>query len=230
MSAIAIIPARGGSKRIPRKNIKPFHGQPMIGHSITAALESGLFARVVVSTDDDEIAEVAQACGAEVPFLRPAELASDHAGTVPVVQHALEALAVDVEFVCCLYAAAPFASATRLREGLALLRARPDMAFVFTVTEFASPIQRALRLTATGGVESLYPEYRQTRTQDLAPAYHDAGQFYWGRRELWRAGAALHAAHSLPLVLPRREVVDIDTPEDWALAERLYGELHGRKC
>lgn len=229
MSAIAIIPARGGSKRIPRKNLKAFHDRPMIGHSITAALDSGLFERVVVSTDDREIADVAKAFGAEVPFMRPAELANDHAGTVPVIQHALQALAADVEFVCCLYAAAPFTNAARLREGLELLRTRPDMDFVFTVTEFASPVQRALRLTTTGGVEALYPEYRQTRTQDLEPAYHDAGQFYWGRREPWRAGAALHAAHSLALVLPRRTVVDIDTPEDWIHAERLYGELHGRR-
>lgn len=228
MSAIAIIPARGGSKRIPRKNIKPFHGQPMIGHSITAALESGLFERVVVSTDDHEIAEVAQACGAEVPFIRPAALADDHTGTVEVIQHAVAFLREQGEvfaYACCLYATAPFVTAADLARGLELLAARPDKAYAFTVTDYAAPVQRALRLRPDGGVESLHPEFYQARSQDLEPAFHDAGQFYWGRVAAWQEGAPLHASHSLPLRLPRYRVQDIDTPEDWQRAELLYDVL-----
>lgn len=228
MTAIAIIPARGGSKRIPRKNIKTFHGRPMIAYSIRAALDSGLFARVIVSTDDAEIAEVARACGAEVPFMRPAALADDHAGTAEVIQHAVGSLCEQGEvftYACCLYATAPFVTPEYLARGLELLEEHPDKAYAFTVTDFASPVQRALRLRADGGVESLYPEFYETRSQDLEPAFHDAGQFYWGRTEAWEQGAPLHAPHSLPVRLPRHRVQDIDTPEDWQRAELLYEAL-----
>lgn len=228
MTAIAIIPARGGSKRVPRKNIKAFHGRPMIAHSIQAALESGLFARVVVSTDDGEIAEVARSWGAEVPFVRPATLADDHAGTVEVIQHAVAALreqGEDFAYACCLYATAPFVTPADLARGLEALDDHTDKAYAFTVTDYASPVQRALRLRPDGGVESLYPEFYETRSQDLEPAFHDAGQFYWGRTEAWAQGAPLHASHSLPIRLPRHRVQDIDTPEDWQRAELLYGAL-----
>lgn len=228
MTAIAIIPARGGSKRIPRKNIKTFHGRPMIAYSIRAALDSGLFARVIVSTDDAEIAEVARAYGAEVPFMRPAALADDHAGTVEVIQHAVGFLREQGEvftYACCLYATAPFVTPADLARGLELLEECPGKAYAFTVTDFASPVQRALRLRADGGVESLYPEFYETRSQDLEPAFHDAGQFYWGRTEAWEQGAPLHAPHSLPVRLPRHRVQDIDTPEDWQRAELLYEAL-----
>ncbi|MXS19952.1 pseudaminic acid cytidylyltransferase [Pseudomonas oryzihabitans] len=228
MTAIAIIPARGGSKRIPHKNIKAFHGRPMIAYSIQAALESGLFARVVVSTDDTEIAEAARGCGAEVPFLRPAALADDHAGTVGVIQHAVGVLreqGEDFAYACCLYATAPFVTLADLARGLELLENHPDKAYAFTVTDYASPVQRALRLRPEGGVESLYPEFHETRSQDLEPAFHDAGQFYWGRTEAWAQGAPLHAPHSLPVRLPRHRVQDIDTLEDWQRAELLYGAL-----
>lgn len=170
MSRVAIIPARGGSKRIPRKNIKLFQGQPMIAYPIRAALLSGLFDRVIVSTDDEEIASVARELGAEVPFMRPAALADDHAGTVAVIQHALRELAATgdhPEYTCCLYATAPFVLPEKLREGFELLAARPDKDFAFTVSDYAAPVQRALRVNADGGVESLYPEYQQTRSQDL---------------------------------------------------------------
>ncbi|WP_278441979.1 pseudaminic acid cytidylyltransferase [Pseudomonas oryzihabitans] len=236
MTAIAIIPARGGSKRVPRKNIKAFHGRPMIAYSIQAALESGLFARVVVSTDDTEIAEVARSWGAEVPFVRPAELADDHAGTVEVIQHAVAALreqGEDFAYACCLYATAPFVTPADLARGLGALEDHPDKAYAFTVTDYASPVQRALRLRPDGGVESLYPEFYETRSQDLEPAFHDAGQFYWGRTEAWAQGAPLHAPHSLPVRLPRHRVQDIDTAEDWRRAELLYGALLtdlGRSC
>ncbi len=228
MTAIAIIPARGGSKRVPRKNIKAFHGRPMIAHSIQAALESGLFARIVVSTDDAEIAEVARSWGAEVPFLRPAELADDHAGTVEVIQHAVAALleqGEDFAYACCLYATAPFVTPADLARGLEILEGHPDKAYAFTVTDYASPVQRALRLRPDGGVESLYPEFYETRSQDLEPAFHDAGQFYWGRTEAWAQGAPLHAPHSLPIRLPRHRVQDIDTPEDWRRAEVMFAAL-----
>ncbi|KTT43928.1 NeuA, partial [Pseudomonas oryzihabitans] len=165
MSAVAIIPARGGSKRIPRKNIKPFHGRPMLSYSVQAALDSGLFARVIVSTDDAEIAAVAQAWGAEVPFIRPAELADDHAGTVEVIQHAVTCLREQdqaLAYACCLYATAPFVTAADLARGLELLEANPDKAYAFTVTDYASPVQRALRLRPDGGVESLYPQFYDT--------------------------------------------------------------------
>ncbi|WP_288474623.1 pseudaminic acid cytidylyltransferase [uncultured Pseudomonas sp.] len=228
MTAIAIIPARGGSKRVPRKNIKAFHGRPMIAHSIQAALESGLFARVVVSTDDGEIAEVARSWGAEVPFVRPATLADDHAGTVEVIQHAVAALreqGEDFAYACCLYATAPFVTPADLARGLEALDDHPDKAYAFTVTDYASPVQRALRLRPDGGVESLYPEFYETRSQDLEPAFHDAGQFYWGRTEAWAQGAPLHAPHSLPIRLPRHRVQDIDTPEDWRRAEVMFAAL-----
>lgn len=228
MSAVAIIPARGGSKRIPRKNIKAFHGRPMLAHSIQAALDSGLFARIVVSTDDAEIAAVAQAWGAEVPFMRPAALADDHAGTVEVIQHAVSLLRAQGDafaYACCLYATAPFVTTADLAKGLKLLEAHPDKAYAFTVTDYASPVQRALRLRPDGGVESLYPQFYETRSQDLEPAFHDAGQFYWGRLAAWEQGAPLHATHSLPVRLPRHRVQDIDTPEDWQRAELLYGSL-----
>ncbi|MCP1615558.1 N-acylneuraminate cytidylyltransferase [Pseudomonas sp. SLBN-26] len=228
MSRVAIIPARGGSKRIPRKNIKLFQGQPMIAYPIRAALLSGLFDRVIVSTDDEEIASVARELGAEVPFMRPAALADDHAGTVAVIQHAVAELAAagqQPELVCCLYATAPFVQADSLQAGLDLLLQHPDAHYAFTVTDFASPVQRALRLTAEGGVESLYPQFRETRSQDLEPAYHDAGQFYWGRTEAWTRGEPIHAAHSRSLVLPRFLVQDIDTPDDWHRAELMYTAL-----
>lgn len=228
MSKVVIIPARGGSKRVPRKNIRLFQGQPMIAYSIRAALACGLFERVVVSTDDAEIADVALGLGAEVPFVRPASLADDHTGTVEVIQHALRELAAAgyrPDYACCLYATAPFVLPEKLVEGFELLASRPDKDFAFTVTDYAAPVQRALRVSADGGVGSLYPEYQQTRSQDLECAYHDAGQFYWGRAAAWAEGKSLHGPHSLPLVLPRYLVQDIDSPDDWHHAELMYATL-----
>lgn len=221
---ICVIPARGGSKRIPRKNIKLFAGQPMIAHSIRAAQASGVFERIVVSTDDAEIAEIARQQGAETPFVRPPELANDHAGTMEVVQHAIARL-IDLgakpEHVCCLYATAPFVTGELICRGWAALQAG-DHAYAFTVATFGFPIQRALRLTAHGGLAPMYPEYRLTRSQDLEEAYQDAGQFYWGRTSAWQAGEILYSPASCPVLVPRHLVQDIDTPEDWARAEWLY--------
>ncbi|UZE07840.1 pseudaminic acid cytidylyltransferase [Pseudomonas corrugata] len=226
MNAIAIIPARGGSKRIPRKNLKLFDGVPMIVRSIRTALESGVFDEVVVSTDDENIAELARAHGAQVPFMRPAALADDFTGTAAVIAHALGELQGEaLDFVCCIYATAPLLQARFLRQGLELLRGNPDKSFAFSVTGFGFPVQRALSLDEQGALTPLYPQFRDTRSQDLPEAFQDAGQFYWGRREAWLRGDTLFSPNSLPVILPRYLVQDIDTPEDWARAEYLYTAL-----
>ncbi|MDU9020885.1 pseudaminic acid cytidylyltransferase [Pseudomonas corrugata] len=226
MNAIAIIPARGGSERIPRKNLKLFDGVPMIVRSIRTALESGVFDEVVVSTDDENIAELARAHGAQVPFMRPAALADDFTGTAAVIAHALGELQGEaLDFVCCIYATAPLLQARFLRQGLELLRGNPDKSFAFSVTGFGFPVQRALTLDEQGALTPLYPQFRDTRSQDLPEAFQDAGQFYWGRREAWLRGDTLFSPNSLPVILPRYLVQDIDTPEDWARAEYLYTAL-----
>jgi N-acylneuraminate cytidylyltransferase len=226
LSAIAIIPARGGSKRIPRKNLKLFDGVPMIVRSIRTALESALFDAVIVSTDDEEIAEVAKAHGAQVPFLRPAALADDFTGTAAVIAHALVELRErSFDLACCIYATAPLLQARFLREGFDLLRGNPDKSFAFSVTGFGFPVHRALILDEQGALTPLYPQFRDARSQDLAEAFQDAGQFYWGRRDAWARGDALFSSKSLPVVLPRHLVQDIDTAEDWKRAEYLYAAL-----
>lgn len=221
---LAVIPARGGSKRIPRKNIRPFAGKPIIAHSITVALDSGLFDHVIVSTDDEEIAAAGRAAGAEIPFLRPETLAGDRTGTNAVVKHAIEwydAAGQAVSHACCIYATAPFVQARYLREGYEKLIAT-GKAFAFSVTSFPFPVQRGLRINAAGEIEALYPEFRQTRSQDLEPAYHDAGQFYWGRAEAFVDGTVLFSQASVPVLLPRHQVQDIDTEEDWQRAELMF--------
>ena len=228
---IAVIPARGGSKRIPRKNIRPFHGRPMLAWPIAAATASGLFDRIVVSTDDPEIAEIARACGAQTPFLRPAELADDHGGVAPVVRHAIQALGstpgpAAMDFVCLIYPTAATLGPAPLREGFEALAARPDKAYALSVASFPAPVQRGLRITAEGALEALHPEHRLTRSQDLEPAYHDAGQFCWGRTEAWLSGTPIFSDASLPVVLPRWLVQDVDTEEDWRRAELMFGALN----
>ncbi|MDI2594532.1 pseudaminic acid cytidylyltransferase [Pseudomonas sp. N3-W] len=226
MNNVAIIPARGGSKRIPRKNLKPFDGVPMIARSIQAALGSGLFAQVVVSTDDEEIAEVARAYGAQVPFMRPSALADDFTGTAAVIVHALQTMPrQDFDLACCIYATAPLLQTRFLRQGLELLEQHPDKSFAFSVCDFGFPVQRALTVDERGALTALYPQFRDTRSQDLPPAYQDAGQFYWGRREAWLRADVLYSNQSLPVILPRYLVQDIDTVEDWKRAEYLYAAL-----
>lgn len=227
---LAVIPARGGSKRIPRKNIREFCGRPIIAWSIEAALRSGCFDRVVVSTDDEQIAAAACACGAEVPFLRPAALADDHAGTLAVMRHAVETLAVDQQagLVCCIYATAPFLRAEDLRRGLETLE-QSGADYAFSVTSFAFPIQRALRLTPRGRVEMFDPAQFATRSQDLEEAWHDAGQFYWGRAAAWLDEAPLFGHGAAPVILPRHRVQDIDTPEDWLRAEWLFRAMQAER-
>lgn len=220
---IAVIPARGGSKRVPRKNVRLFAGRPMIGYAIEVAQRSGLFEHVLVSTDDAEVAAVARELGAEVPFLRPAALADDFTPTVPVIAHAIRAAAElgwRVDLACCIYPAVPLLRADALAQALALLEAS-DAPYAFPVLAYRAPIQRALKRDAQGRSAPLHPEFMQTRTQDLPPAFHDAGQFYWGRAEAWLAGLPLHA-DACTLVCDEGSVVDIDTEADWTLAEALY--------
>lgn len=223
---VAVIPARGGSKRIPRKNVRAFLGKPIIAYSIDAARASGVFDRILVSTDDAEIAAVARDCGAETPFLRPAEISDDHTGTADVVKHALTFLAdagTPATYACCIYATAPFVRPADIRTGLERLEAS-DQSYAFSVTTFPFPIQRALRLSGEG-VAPFHPEHAETRSQDLEEAYHDAAQFYWGRAEAYLTDVALFAPTSIPVVLPRSRVQDIDTEEDWTRAEHLYRAL-----
>jgi N-acylneuraminate cytidylyltransferase len=206
----------------------PFDGVPMIARSIQTALDSGVFAQVVVSTDDDEIAELARACGAQVPFMRPAALADDFSGTAAVIAHALEVLqrqGSDFDYACCLYATAPLLQTRFLQQGLSLLERHPEKSFAFSVCDFGFPVQRALTLDDQGALTALYPEFRNTRSQDLPTAYQDAGQFYWGRSGAWLQGDVLYSPASLPVILPRYLVQDIDTLEDWKRAEYLYAAL-----
>lgn len=224
---VAVIPARGGSKRIPRKNVRDFCGRPMLAWSITAALESSCFDHVVVSTDDADIALVAKEWGAEVPFSRPVELADDFAATRPVVNHAIREIGAThglPDFVCCLYATAPFVRASDLKRGLELLMTS-GCDFAFTVTSYPHPIQRAMRITPDARVAMLHPEYRDTRSQDLETTYHDAGQFYWGRAQAFLDDALIFSQVSAPIVLARYRAVDIDTLEDWQQAELVFRAL-----
>ncbi|AAZ18515.1 putative Acylneuraminate cytidylyltransferase [Psychrobacter arcticus 273-4] len=226
---IAVIPARGGSKRIPRKNIKEFCGKPMIAYSIEAALQSGCFDKIIVSTDDLEIAEVAKSYGAEVPFMRPMELSDDYSGTIPVIRHAIEWLikqGFDPELICCLYATAPFVTAEYLQQGFQQLKST-NAAYAFTVTSYAFPIQRAIKLNPELGVEMFDRNNFNTRSQDLEEAWHDAGQFYWGRVDAWLTEKIIFGADSTPVILPRHRVQDIDTSEDWDRAEWLFKALQG---
>jgi pseudaminic acid cytidylyltransferase len=221
---IAVIPARGGSKRIPRKNVKEFCGKPIIAWSIQAAQASNLFAHTIVSTDDAEISLVARAWGAETPFVRPPELSDDHTGTTEVVAHATRwALSQgwNVSSVCCLYATAPFVSAGDLMRGLAALESG-DWRYSFSAAEFAAPIFRAFRQSPSGGVQMFFPEHYLARSQDLPVALHDAGQFYWGTTEAWLQKAQIFAPSSVPVMMPRARAQDIDTLEDWAFAESLF--------
>jgi len=224
---IAVIPARGGSKRIPRKNIKEFCGKPMIAWSIEVAKASGLFDHIIVSTDDTEIAVVAKQWGAEVPFMRPAELSDDYAGTTEVLAHAVQwalAQGFDVDAVCCIYATAPFIQMEDLKLGWKALESG-DWAYAFTVTDFAAPIFRSFKQSAHGGLEMFFPEYFSKRSQDLPTALHDAGQFYWGRPAAWTENERIFDRHSVPVIIPRWRVQDIDTPDDWRRAELMHEVL-----
>ena len=224
---LAVIPARGGSKRIPRKNIRLFGGKPMIAWSIQTAIASGCFDRVVVSTDDPEISAAAREWGALVPFSRPAALADDHTGIMPVVRHAIEwhvDQGFNPEHVCCIYPTAPLLEPSVLVDAYQRM-VRSGSQFCFGVASYGHPIQRALRLDTMGGVSMFSTEHSLTRSQDLEPAFHDAGQFCWGTSAAFIDGRSPFLQKSVAVVLPRHRVVDIDTPEDWQLAEALHMAL-----
>jgi N-acylneuraminate cytidylyltransferase len=221
---VAIIPARGGSKRIPRKNIKDFCGKPMIAWSIEAAKASRCFDRIIVTTDDNEIADVANQFGAEIPFIRPKALSDDFAGTLPVVIHAIESLELEtteLSEICCLYATAPFVTPDDIKRGYDALRSSRSE-YAIGVTSFPFPIQRALKINDHNKVSMVNPSAFSVRSQDLEEVFHDAGQFYWGTRRAWLSGIPSFLADTVPVVLPRHRVQDIDTPEDWQRAEWLF--------
>ena len=224
MSIVAIIPARGGSKRIAKKNIRQFAGKPIIAYSILAAKVSNLFKHIIVSTDSDDIAKTAKIYGAEVPFKRPAELSDDFTETAPVIMHALNWLAENdtaPEYFCCIYATAPFLRPKYLKKGLDLLIAK-EATTSFAVTSFSYTIFRALKIEDSGRIKMLWPEYENSRSNDLPRAYHDAGQFYWGVTKKFLKERKLFSSDSIPIVLPGYLVQDIDTPDDWQQAERMY--------
>lgn len=224
--SVCIIPARGGSKRIPRKNIKEFCGKPIIAYPIEAARQSGLFEKIIVSTDDEEIAEVAASLGAEVPFVRPKELSDDFTGTIPVVAHAIRELengGVNIDIACCVYATSVFLTPKLLQEGFDALTDGKE--YSFSAVEFEAPIFRSFKLLEDGGVEMFFPEHFSSRSQDLPVAYHDGAQFYFGRKEAFLKNLPIFASHSAAIKIDKRFVQDIDTPEDFEIAERIYRML-----
>lgn len=221
---IAIIPARGGSKRIPRKNIKEFCGKPMIAWSIEAATVSGLFDHIIVSTEDEEIRQAAVKWGAEVPFMRPVELSDDYVGTGAVIKHAAEWVLNNFEkfdFICTIYATAPFIKPSDIGRGFESLL-NSDAQIAFTVTSFPFPIQRAIKITNEGRVAMFQSEHFHTRSQDLEAAYHDAGQFYWASKDAVLSEVSAFSDAAIPIILPRFQVQDIDTIEDWHRAELMF--------
>ena len=231
MKKVAIIPARGGSKRIPNKNIKVFAGQPIIAYSINAARDSNLFDRIILSTDSEEIAEIGKSYGAEVPFMRPPELSDDITGTAEVLIHSLNWLIEHDKFYpyfCCIYPTAPFLEKKYLFEGFDILYEK-NATTAFSVTSFSYPIFRALKIDANNRAKMFWPEHLHTRSNDLPDAYHDAGQFYWGDTEKFLKEKILFSSDSVPIILPRYLVQDIDTLEDWETAEILYLAFKGHE-
>lgn len=228
---IAIIPARIGSKRIPKKNIKPFHGKPIIAYSIEAAQKTDLFSKIVVSTDSQELAEIAESYGAEVPFIRPAELSDDFTGTDAVILHALNWLidhGTDIKYICCIYATAPFINPCYIKNGLELLK-KQKATSSFSITTYPYPIYRSLKINENGRLQMMWPDYLNVRSQDLSEAYHDAGQFYWADAKKYLIEKKFFSQDAVPVVLPRYLVQDIDTDEDWQRAEAMYKALNPTK-
>lgn len=221
--SVAVIPARGGSKRIPRKNIKQFCGQPMIKYSIDEALRSEVFDNIVVSSDDIEILDYADKLPHVTPLVRPENLSDDFTPTVPVIQHAIEelsALGRNLHSVCCIYATAPFIKAEALTQASALIDAG-EAGYCFPICEYSSPIQRAIEIGSTGATRPMFAEFELVRTQDLPKAYFDAGQFYFARRSTWMTNKNMHVGGK-GIPIPHSNAVDIDTVDDWEFAERLF--------
>ena len=231
MNKVAIIPARGGSKRIPRKNIRKFADKPMIAHSIETSLVSGLFDEVIVSTDDEEIADIARSYGAAVPFFRPKELSDDYIGTTSVMSHAIRWLNDNghkPEIICCIYATAPFIQVDELKKGLDLLE-NGTWQYVFSASKFTYPIFRGFEVQNNGNVKMFFPDNFDMRSQDFHDAMHDAGQFYWGRAQAWSDELRILDHWSTIVELPAWRVQDIDTLDDWNRAERIYEMIDSGK-
>lgn len=219
---IAVIPARGGSQRIPRKNIRLLNGKPLIAYSIEVAKASQLFDRIIVSTDDHEIASIARNYGAETPFLRPEDLADAYTGTTPVMQHALRFLIEHDQApseACLIYATCPLLRPSDLIEGFQGL---DNASFCFSASTFDFPIQRALCLNEHGVLTTLFPEHIDKRSQDLVEAIHDAGQFYWATTKDWLEDGHIFGERSKPIMLPRHRIQDLDTEEDWQRLTQLF--------
>ena len=221
---VAVIPARSGSKRIRRKNIREFYGKPIITWPISVAKKSGLFEHILISTDDEEIAEVSRSCGAEVPYIRSGELSDDHAGITEVMAHAVNWMQEQdwrPESVCCIYPTSVFLIKDDLEKGHETLQTG-DWQFTFSVTDFEYPIFRSFKAHPDGGVEMFFPEHFETRSQDLPEALHDAAQFYWGKPEAWLNHLKMFDLHSFPVMIPRWRIQDIDTEDDWKRAELVF--------
>jgi len=224
---VAVIPARGGSKRIPRKNIREFFGQPMIAWSIAIARKCDLFDRILVSTEDEEIAKVARTFGAEVPFKRPLELADDFTITGKVMAHSvlwMHKQGWQPTGVCCIYATAPFIREGDLKKACEIFESAKWL-YVFSATTFSFPIQRAFKISDNQGVEMFFPEHNETRSQDLEEGYHDAGQFYFGTPDAWIKGEKIFQKRSTIVPVPRWRTQDIDTIEDWKDAEQIMDKI-----
>lgn len=218
---VAIIPARGGSKRIPRKNIKFFDGKPMIAWSIEAANRSEIFDKIIVSTDDEEIAEISEKFGAQIPFFRPKELSDDFTGTTEVIKHAIDFLnkdGFDIKFACCIYAIAPLINFLDLKKSFEVIN-KNNWSYVFSVSEYSTSIYRSFTTNSKGGINMIFPENFTARSQDLPISLFDAAQFYWGKAEAWTNEIKIFDKKSCPYVLPNWRVCDIDTFEDWRRLE-----------
>ena len=225
---VAVVLARGGSKRIPRKNIKSFNGKPIIFWPLKILNDSKIFDQVIVSTDDEEISNIAKTYGALVPFVRPKNLADDYSGTIEVVAHAvkwMEEQKWNVKNVCCVYATSVFLNIKDLQAGFETINSN-KWKFVFSVTDYEYSIFRSFGKDKKGGVKMFYPEFYQKRSQDLPNALHDAAQFYWGKHDVWLDNHKIFDSHSFPLIIPRWRVQDIDTDDDWKRAEFLFKELN----
>ena len=226
MTALCVIPARGGSKRIPRKNIKLFAGIPMLARAIQAAKNAEIFDRIIVSTDSDEIADTARQFGAEIPFLRPPHLSDDHATTIDVIAHAIShfvSQGYQPNSLCCLYPCTPFTTGATIKSLHGILVDR-DADYVFPVCEFPSAPQRALKRDHEGRTSPIDQRFELTRTQDLETAYFDAGQFYWGKTSAWLEKKNVHS-HGHSTVVDWTSAIDIDTIHDWRKAELIYQAL-----
>lgn len=221
--AVCVIPARGGSKRIPRKNIRPFYGKPMILWALECAQEADIFSEIVVSTDDEEIRDLCSLHGASIPFLRPAKLADDFTDTVSVIAHAIEEMCVSKsdDNVCCIYPTSPLMKPAFLADTHEIIKSR-EVDYVVPITEFAYPVERALKLEGEDFIKMVNESAYAKRSQDTVAYWHDVGQFYWGKRAAWLAKSPILNSNSIGYPIPRSYVSDIDTEEDWKIAELLF--------